>query len=126
MSGHRVTRSSEIVLERYRHIRQGQNWEAIPVHLMDNYKDRALCHTGLYYRLIWNMPSKVVGNFRKNMLIHPSQNRGLSVREAARLQSFPDRYDILGPMSAQQQQVADAVPPLLAKAVADVVAREII
>lgn len=126
VSGHRVTRSSEIVLERYRHIRQGQNWEAIPAPLMVNYKDRTLCHTGLYYRLIWDLPSKVIGNFRKNMLIHPSQNRGLSVREAARLQSFPDRYDILGPMGAQQQQVADAVPPLLAKAVAEVVARKLI
>ncbi|MGA7497924.1 MAG: DNA cytosine methyltransferase [Isosphaeraceae bacterium] len=125
VSGHRVTRSSDIVIERFRHIRPGQNWEAIPVHLMDNYKDRSLCHTGLYHRLVWDKPSKVVGNFRKNMLIHPSQNRGLSVREAARLQSFPDRYDILGPMGAQQQQVADAVPPLLAKAVAQVLARRI-
>jgi len=62
--------------------------------------------------------------FRKKMLIHPSQNRGLSVREAARLQAFPDRYDILGPMGAQQQ-VSDAVPPLLAREVAMVLARRI-
>jgi|SRR5271157_315724 len=125
VSGHRVTKSSSIVLERFRHIKPGQNWEAIPVHLMENYKNRTLCHTGLYYRLVWDEPSKVVGNFRKNMLIHPSQNRGLSVREAARLQSFPDRYDILGPMGAQQQQVANAVPPLLARAVARMLALKI-
>ena len=121
ISGHCVTRSSVEVLERFRHVHPGQNWEAIPADLMANYRDRSLCHTGLYYRLPWGKPSKVVGNYRKNMLIHPSQNRGLSVREAARLQSFPDHYDILGPMGAQQQQVADAVPPLLAKAVADVI-----
>ena len=101
----------------------GQNWEAIPAHLMENHRNRSLCHTGYYYRLLWDEPSKVVGNFRKNMLIHPSQNRTLSVREAARLQSFPDRYEFLGAMHVQQQQVADAVPPLLAKAVADVVIR---
>ena len=52
------------------------------------------------------------------MLIHPSQDRGLSVREAARIQSFPDDYVFLGSIGFQQQQVADAVPPKLAQAVA--------
>src|SRR5271166_6380316 len=85
---------------------------------MDNYQDATRCHTGIYYRLMANHPSKVIGNFRKNMLIHPSQHRGLSIREAARLQSFPDRYRFLGSIGFQQQHVADAVPPLLAEAVA--------
>jgi DNA (cytosine-5)-methyltransferase 1 len=49
------------------------------------------------------------------MLIHPSQDRGLSIREAARLQSFPDRYRFLGSIGFQQQQVADAVPLYLRK-----------
>ena len=59
------------------------------------------------------------------MLIHPSQNRTLSIREAARLQSFPDWYEFVGAMHVQQQQVADAVPPLLAKAVGDRVAQSL-
>jgi len=55
------------------------------------------------------------------MLIHPEQHRGLSVREAGRLQSFPGEYVFCGPLGAQQQQVADAVPPLLARSVATAV-----
>ena len=51
------------------------------------------------------------------MLIHPLENRGLSVREAGRLQSFPDSYIFKGALVDQQQQVGNAVPPYLAKAV---------
>ena len=84
---------------------------------MSNYKDYTRCHHGIYRRLSENEPSVVIGNYRKNMLIHPSQDRGLSVREAARLQSFPDWFEFKGPLISQQQQVGDAVPPLLSQAV---------
>jgi DNA (cytosine-5)-methyltransferase 1 len=112
-----VTKNAQHIIRRYAHIPQGGNWESIPKRLMKNYKDSSRCHTGIYYRLIDDEPAKVIGNFRKNMLVHPNQNRGLSVREAARLQSFPDTYIFQGSIGFQQQQVADAVPPLLAKSV---------
>ena len=51
------------------------------------------------------------------MLVHPWEDRGLSVREAARLQSFPDDFIFSGSIGFQQQQVGNAVPPLLAKAI---------
>lgn len=86
---------------------------------MDNYKNIDNCHSGIYRRLQWDKPSVVISNFRKNMLIHPEENRGLSVREAARLQSFPDHYVFYGRLGVQQQQVADAVPPIMAKHLAD-------
>lgn len=114
---HLVTRNSEYVLKRYKHVPQGGNWEDIPPRLMTNYADRTRCHTGIYHRLQSTLPSVVIGNFRKNMLIHPFEDRGLSVREAARIQSFPDSFCFHGSIGFQQQQVGNAVPPLLARAV---------
>lgn len=116
-SNNLVTRNSNLVIERYGHVPPGGNWEAIPDSLMQNYKNKNRCHTGIYRRLEWEKPSCVIGNYRKNMLIHPAANRGLSVREAARLQSFPDNFLFLGSIGFQQQQVGNAVPPLLSKAV---------
>ena len=112
-----VSRNKEYIIQRYQYIKPGQNWEAIPHELMQNYKDLAACHSGIYKRLDPDQPSVVIANFRKNMLIHPYEHRGLSLREAARLQSFPDDCLFSGPLESMQQQIGNAVPPLLAKAV---------
>jgi DNA (cytosine-5)-methyltransferase 1 len=114
-SGHLVSKNADYVIKRYKYIKQGENWTAIPIKLMQNYADLSRCHTSVYHRLQENDASIVIGNYRKNMLIHPWSNRGLSVREAARLQSFPDSYTFKGTIGFQQQQVGNAVPPLLAK-----------
>ena len=112
-----VSKNNDLVIERYRHIKQGENWRAIPDYLMKNYADKLRCHSGIYKRLVANKPSVVISNYRKSMLIHPYEDRGISVREAARLQSFPDTFIFEGPISHIQQQIGNAVPPLLAKAV---------
>jgi len=112
-----VSRNRDYVLERYKHIQVGENWKSIPEELMTNYKDTSNCHSGIYRRLHPQKPSVVIANYRKNMLIHPSDNRGLSVREAARIQSFPDEFKFKGSLMHIQQQIGNAVPPLLAKAI---------
>lgn len=115
--GHLVTSNAPHIVERYKHIPNGGNWSDIPEELMGSYKDRTRCHSGIYHRLHADRPSIVLGNFRKNMLIHPFEHRGLSVREAARIQSFPDTYKFYGSIGLQQQQVGNAVPPRLAATV---------
>jgi DNA (cytosine-5)-methyltransferase 1 len=109
-----VSKNKDYVIERYKHIKIGQNWQAIPENLMTNYKDVRNTHSSIYKRLDPNQPSVVISNYRKNMLIHPFEDRGLSVREAARLQSFPDNFIFKGSISHIQQQIGNAVPPLLA------------
>jgi DNA (cytosine-5)-methyltransferase 1 len=88
-------------------------WRKVPIK-----KVRQVSHSNLYLRLDPGKPSPTIGNFRKSMFIHPHEDRGLSVREAARLQSFLDRYMFKGGVSSMQQQVANATPPLLAYAIA--------
>ena len=118
-SNHIVSKNTDFVLERYKHVPQGGNWLDIPEQLMANYADRTRCHTGIYHRLKMCEPSVVIGNYRKNMLIHPTEDRGLSVREAARIQSFPDWFTFMGSIGFQQQQVGNAVPVSLSKMIFD-------
>ena len=75
-----------------------------------------------YYRLMWDGQSKtIVSHLKKdgNSFVHPHQNRSLSVREAARLQSFPDDYIFCGSRGSQFIQIGNAVPPVMARAIGE-------
>lgn len=113
-----VTENKAHIVERYKVIKQGENWEAAKNNgLLQTYKSTKHTHSGIYKRLEEHKPAVTIANYRKSMLIHPHEDRGLSLREAARLQSFPDNFIFKGTLSFQQQQVGNAVPPLLAKAI---------
>jgi len=111
------------VIERFKWIPQGERlrntWPKLPKELKDGFNCIKNIHNNIYRRLSWEAPAPTIVHVRKAVLIHPLQNRLLSVREAARLQSFLDRYRFFGGITKEYQQVADAVPPLLAKAVAE-------
>ena len=129
ISDHVTSKHAEYVLERYRNIPPGGNWESV-TSMMSNYADVSRTHSNIYRRLAWDEPAITIGHYRKAMLIHPRQHRGLSLREASRLQSFPDWFRFSGRADGKdgglvhkQQQLANAVCPLVTKALAQFLAR---
>jgi DNA-cytosine methyltransferase len=127
VTDHVTSKHADYVIERYRKIPPGGNWESI-ADTLTNYADVNRTHSNIYRRLRWNEPSITIGHYRKSMLVHPSQHRGLSLREAARLQSFPDWFRFAGNVTGRpgglvhkQQQLANAVCPLVTKAIAEFV-----
>jgi DNA (cytosine-5)-methyltransferase 1 len=110
---HIITRNSEAVRKRKSFVPQGGNWEDLPP---EQCQIKVVLNC-VYKRLDPDQPSVTVSNYRKSMIIHPFEHRGLSVREAARIQSFRDNYKFRSSLNPMQQQVGDAVPPLLAKKV---------
>ena len=72
----------------------------------------------VYGRLAWDKPSITITHYARNpasgRFVHPVQDRGLTAREAARLQSFPDGFQFCGKSDDVYRQIGEAVPPLFA------------
>jgi len=121
---HICHKTNEQNIELIKHIPPGKNWRSIPEELRPpRFKKVALKdHTTTYKRLEWYMPSRTITAYFNNItagaFTHPNQHRGISVREAARLQSFPDHYVFEGSLARQCRQVGNAVPCLMAYKVA--------
>ena len=124
LRNHIVTKTTDTAMERFRALKQGQNFHALDESLKTNtYTDAARTQNTIYLRLNYDEPSGTVVNVRKSMWIHPTQDRAISVREAARLQTFPDSFVFCGSKDKQYQQVGNAVPPIMAKSIAKKLAK---
>lgn len=122
VTSHWCSKLSEINKRRLKYIPIGGSWRDIPFDLLPAglKKSRRSDHTKRYGRLD---PQELCSTIMTKCdphwgsFFHPYQARILSVREAARIQSFPDKYKFTGSMTEQYEQVGNAVPPLLAKAI---------
>ena len=104
--------------EIYQLLKPGDTYLDVPEHLRryrsDTFDDK-------YLRLSFNDLSRTItAHIAKDgyWYIHPREDRTLSIREAARIQTFPDRFRFAGHPSARYQQIGNAVPPMLASAIA--------
>ena len=88
------------------------------------YKSRKHIFKDKYFKLNQNKFCKTITAHMKNdcnMYIHPTQARGLTPREAARIQSFPDDYFFKGPLTRTYMQIGNSVPPLLSKIICEAI-----
>ena len=123
---HAAPRLAPINLERMKYIQQGGSWRDIPVDLLPAgmKKARRCDHTKRYGRMAWDGLACTIltkCDLHWGAYIHPEQDRSITVREAARLQSFPDWFEFIGPKTEQYIQVGNAVPPLLGRQIAEAV-----
>lgn len=125
VSNHIVTKSGEKAKERFGLLKEGENFHKLSAEMKDNYAEPSRTQNSIYLRLDSSKPSGTVINVRKSMWIHPKLDRAISIREAARLQSFPDKFIFKGTKDSQYQQVGNAVPPLMAKGIAEALKKSI-
>ncbi|WNC17934.1 DNA cytosine methyltransferase [Brevibacillus brevis] len=116
-----VSDAKDITLERMKHVKPGGNVKDIPVGLRPKGQ-----HSNMYKRLEWDKPSITLVNPRKSMILHPEEQRIISVREGARLMGLDDSFVFLGKKASKQQQIANGVPVEMAFAIAEVIKNAIL
>jgi len=124
VTGHGASRLAAINVERMQHIPQGGSWRDIPFDLLPKgmRKAKRSDHTKRYGRLHWDgLASTILTKCDPHWgaYFHPEQDRAITVREAARFQSFPDWFEFQGSRTEQYVQVGNAVPPLLGRRIAE-------
>ena len=133
---HKASGLSELNLQRIRASKQGGTWRDWPAELV------AQCHkqesgnsySSIYGRMKWDAPSPTITTqcygFGNGRFGHPKQNRAISLREAARLQTFPDDYEFVPPdephsITTISRFIGNAVPVKLARVIAGSIKRHL-
>jgi DNA (cytosine-5)-methyltransferase 1 len=121
---HTADKLSAINLERIRAIREGEGRDSLPPHLQLNCHKNNSTHRHLdtYGRMTWDKPGPTItarfDSFSRGRFGHPQLDRTITLREGARLQTFPDDFEFLGSKVEVARQIGNAVPPLLAEVIA--------
>lgn len=135
LSNHQTSKHSPLVVERFSKLRNGENIKNMLARLDEKDSQRLATKKQNCRKIIADEPSPTVLTLPDD-LVHYSQNRILTVREMARLQSFDDSFEFLGKRTTggdrrkletpQYTLVGNAVPPLLAKAIAEEIMKNLI
>jgi len=121
---HRSDKLSDLNLKRIKYVKEGQGMAYLPEHLLANcHKAGAdkIGHRNVYGRMKWDDVAPTItarfDSFTRGMFGHPDQNRTISLREGALLQTFPSDFDFIGNKVDIARQIGNAVPVNLALAV---------
>lgn len=111
---------SSIQMARAHALKEGQDARDLPPELAPKKH-----YSGAYGRLTWDRPARTITKWvfhpGSGRFFHPTQDRTITIREAARLHSYPDSFHFLGTYTDMAAQIGESVPPLLAKAIADLI-----
>lgn len=129
---------SDVQLERVQGLQPGQTMKDLPDHLQhESFRRRAFrrvmdgtpvekrggAPSGLK-RLFADEPSLTITSAATREFIHPTEDRLLTLRECARLQTFPDWFEFAGSAASRIQQIGNAIPPILAQAIGEHIAQQ--
>ena len=138
VTDHFSTSLSEIQLERVRGLSPGQTMKDLPEHLQhESFRRRAFrrvmdgtpverrggAPSGLK-RFFADEPSLTITSAATREFVHPTEDRLLTLRECARLQTFPDSFVFAGNAASRMQQIGNAIPPILARTMAEHISKE--
>lgn len=122
---HKSDKLSPKNLQRIKAITEGQGRDSLPeeLQLECHKKNTVHRHLDTYGRMAWDKPSPTItarfDSFSRGRFGHPVLDRTITLREGARLQTFPDDFEFLGSKVEVARQIGNAVPPVLAEKVAE-------
>lgn len=124
VANHKADKLSKINIDRIRSIKEGQGRDSLPEYLQlpchrNNSSHR---HLDTYGRMAWDLPASTItarfDSFSRGRFGHPVLDRTITLREGARLQTFPDDFEFVGTKVEVARQIGNAVPPKLAQEIA--------